>query len=79
LAFRSITSADVQTVGPGIAPLALLTNEVESDLPAAFERFHTQLRVEAMSGKMLECLLGSTFVLCGIRYQPEQIEELYRI
>jgi hypothetical protein len=64
--------------GPGIAPLALLTNEAATDLPAAFERFREALRKDAMPDNLERGLLGSTFVLCGLRYQAAQIEALYR-
>ncbi len=64
--------------GPGLAPLALLTNEAASDLPAAFARLRARLHVDAVPDNVERGLLGSTFVLCGLRYDPIQIENLYR-
>ncbi len=64
--------------GPGIAPLALLTNEAAANLPAAFDRFRERLQAEPMPANVERALLGSTFVLCGLRYSTSQIENLYR-
>lgn len=64
--------------GPGLAPLALLTNEAASDLPSAFARFRERLQADPLPGKLERVLIGSTFVLCGLRYNPDQIETLYR-
>ena len=64
--------------GPGVAPLALLTNEAAADLPRAFERFRQQLRASGVQDNVERSLLGSTFLLCGLRYPVNQIEALYR-
>ncbi|MDY3556436.1 hypothetical protein R5W24_005602 [Gemmata sp. JC717] len=64
--------------GPGVAPLALLTNEADADLPAAFVRFRQALRSAAVPDSVERGLLGSTFVLCGLRYDPARVETLYR-
>jgi hypothetical protein len=64
--------------GPGVAPLALLTNEAAANLPAAFGRFRERLRADRIPDNVERGLLGSTFVLCGLRYTPTQIENLYR-
>lgn len=64
-------------LGPGVAPLALLTNEAAADLSAAFHRFDRRLRAPDVSGSLREALLGSTFVLNGLRYTEEQIREVY--
>jgi hypothetical protein len=37
--------------GPGVAPLALLTNEAAADLPAAFARFRDSLRAASVPDK----------------------------
>jgi hypothetical protein len=63
--------------GPGLAPLALLTNEAAANLPAAFQRFEQRLRSDQVSGKMRQAVLGATYVLCGLRYSLEQLEEFY--
>lgn len=70
--------ADLLEAGPGIAPLALLTNEASTDLPTAFARFQDQLRATEMPSHVEQSLLGSTYVLCGLRYNPGQVESLYR-
>jgi hypothetical protein len=66
------------SAGPGIAPLALLTDEAEEDLPAAFIRFRDRLRTDGVPDNVERGLLGSAFVLCGLRYSQSQIENLYR-
>jgi hypothetical protein len=65
------------TAGVGLAPLALLTNEAAADLPAAFERFHQRLRSPAVSDTVREKLLGSTYVLGGLRYAEDRLLEVY--
>jgi hypothetical protein len=69
---------DLLKAGLGLAPLALLTNEAAADLPAAFERFRDRLRADAVTGKLEKVLFGSSFVLCGLRYEDERIAELYQ-
>lgn len=64
--------------GPGLTLLALLTNEAAADLPAAFTRFRARLRADGVSDTVERGLLGSAFVLCGLRYSRNQIEDLYR-
>lgn len=64
--------------GPGVTPLALLTNEAAADLPAAFGRFRHRLQADRLPVSVERSLLGSAFVLCGLRYTPSQIESLYR-
>lgn len=66
------------SAGLGLAPLALLTNEADADLPTAFARFRDRLRADAVTGKLEKTLIGSTFVLCGLRYEGERIAELYQ-
>jgi len=64
-------------LGPGVAPLALLTNEAATDLPAAFQRFDQRLRAPDVSATLRDTLLGASFVLNGMRYTDDQIEGLY--
>lgn len=64
-------------LGPGVAPLALLTNEAAADLPAAFQRFDQRLRAADVSATLRDTLLGASFVLNGMRYTDAQIEGLY--
>jgi hypothetical protein len=63
--------------GVGLAPLALLTNEADADLPAAFVRFDQRLRSPDVSDSVREKLLGSTFVLGGLRYAEDRLLEVY--
>jgi hypothetical protein len=42
---------DLLAAGPGVAPLALLTNEAAADLPAAFARFRDSLRAASVPDK----------------------------
>lgn len=70
--------AGLLAAGPGLAPLALLTNEAAADLPGAFGRVREWLREPAVPGNVAEDLLGSMFVLCGLRYDRPRIETLYR-
>src|SRR5439155_6222138 len=51
--------------GPGTAPLAMLTDEAAADLPGAFARFVDRLRRPDVDDKLVDDLLGSTYVLCG--------------
>jgi hypothetical protein len=64
--------------GPGIAPLALLTNEADADLSTAFQRFRNRLKLDGIADTVERTVLGLAYVLCGLRYSDEQIENLYR-
>src|SRR5579872_3699874 len=64
--------------GPGIAPLALLTNEANADLAGAFARFRNRLKSDGIPDTVERTVLGLAYVLCGLRYTSEQIEDLYR-
>jgi hypothetical protein len=64
--------------GLGLAPLAMLTNEAAADLKAAFTRLQDRLRTSSVPDNVKHGLLGSTFVLCGLRYDRNQIEEVYK-
>jgi predicted transposase YdaD len=64
--------------GPTLAPLALLTNEAAAKLDETFDRFAARLRQPDVDGKLARELFGSTFVLSGLRYEPERIADLYR-
>ncbi len=72
------TVGGLLAAGVGVSPLALLTNEADADLPTAFTRFRECLRAAAIPDSVERGLLGSTFVLCGLRYAPARIEALYR-
>ena len=70
--------ANLLAAGPGLAPLAILTNEAMADPDTAFERFRDRLREPDVPDKVEEVLLGSTFILAGLRYDQNQIVNLYR-
>jgi hypothetical protein len=72
------TVADLLTAGPGLAPLALLTNEASLNLDGAFERFRERLRQPDVPRSMAEELFNETFVLSGLRYNRTRMIELYR-
>jgi len=48
--------ASLLAAGPGVAPLALLTNEAAADLPSAFGRFRQQLRDDRDPPAQIEAL-----------------------
>jgi predicted transposase YdaD len=58
-------------------PLAPLTDEAESQLPAVIERLDERLRQEASREKAAK-LRAATFVLLGLRYEAPLIEQLFR-
>jgi hypothetical protein len=69
---------DLLAAGPGIAPLALLTNEAHADLSSAFHRFQNRLREVGVPDTVERTVLGLTYVLCGLRYTSQQIDDIYR-
>ena len=73
-----VSAASLLAAGPGLAPLSLLTNEAAADLPTAFTRFRDRLRASALPVNVQYALIGSSFVLCGLRYPRATIEEVYR-
>jgi hypothetical protein len=70
--------SDLLQAGPGVAPLAMLTDEAAANLSAAFTRFRNRLREDDVPDNVEEMLLGSAYILCGLRYSKDQIENLYR-
>lgn len=66
------------TGGLGLAPLAMMTNEAVADPASVLDRLQARFRTQGVTGKVAESLLTSTFVLCGLRHQPDRIEELFR-
>lgn len=63
--------------GPGLAPLALLTNEAVPQLGATLEEVHRRLQQSNLPRSEIKDVLGSTFVLCGLRYEQEQLVRLF--
>ena len=72
------SAADLFSAGVGVAPLGVLTNEASADLPRAFEQLAARLAPSVLPEREARSILGSTFVLCGLRYSPQQIADLYR-
>lgn len=64
--------------GPGLAPLALVTDEAVADLPGTVARFAGRLRRPDVPGKVIEDLVGTGFVLSGLRHNPDAVAELLR-
>jgi hypothetical protein len=64
--------------GVSLAPLALLTDEADADLESALSRFREFLREQRTEEGITGDLLGSSYVLCGLRYDPLRIAEMYR-
>ncbi len=75
---RQETVAGLLAAGPGLAPLAILTNEAAADLDGAFERFRDRLHQPDVPRNVAEVLFGATFVLSGLRYDRDRIVNLYR-
>jgi len=63
--------------GPGLAPLAVLTNEAAADLDRAFEQFRDRLQEPDVPRTVAQEVFAAAFVLSGLRYDPEHIENLY--
>jgi hypothetical protein len=64
--------------GLGTAPLALLTDEAVADLPGAVDRFRDQLRGWDLDRTVVDEVLGSALVLCGLRHDSAQVTDLFR-
>lgn len=64
--------------GPATAPLAMLTDEAAADPPGVFDRLVERLRQPDVDAKVRDDVLGSTFVLCGLRHQQSRVADLYR-
>lgn len=64
--------------GVGLAPLALLTDEADANLERALTRVRECLQENRTEEKVAKSLLGSSYVLCGLRYNRDRIAELFR-
>ena len=64
--------------GLGLAPLALLTDEANRKLDEALDRFRSCLRDNRADETVAKSLLGSSYVLCGLRYDKARVAEMYR-
>ena len=70
--------AGLLAAGLGTAPLALLTDEAVADLPGAVARFQDQLRGSEVDRTVVDEVLGSALVLCGLRHDSAQVTDLFR-
>ena len=64
--------------GPGLLPLALLTNEAGVDLQAAFQRVEERLAQASLAAKRVSDLRSASYVLLGLRYDEAVINNLFR-
>ena len=64
--------------GIGLAPLALLTDEADADLERALERFRDCLRNSGADPAVAGSVLGSSYVLCGLRHDQARVADMYR-
>jgi predicted transposase YdaD len=64
--------------GPGLLPLALLTNDATKDVTKAFREVNEKLRSENLSPKMILDDLGAVYFLLGLRYSPDTVRQLYQ-
>jgi predicted transposase YdaD len=63
--------------GPATAPLALLTDEAAGDLGGAATRFAARLRWPDVDATLAKELRGASFFLGGLRYDEDQVADLY--
>lgn len=64
--------------GIGLAPLALLTDEAGADLEGALDRFKGLLTAPNTDPAVARSVLGSSYVLCGLRYDQARVAAMYR-
>ena len=64
--------------GIGLAPLALLTDEADGDLNEALASFQNLLRESQTDETTTRSLIGSSYILCGLRYDHGRIAETFR-
>lgn len=63
--------------GIGLAPLALLTDESVADLDGATERFQKRVSEPGVDPAVRRSVVGSAYILCGLRYQDAQITKAF--
>lgn len=64
--------------GVGLAPLALLTDEAGTDLEGALDRFRGVLFDPRTDPAVARSVLGSSYVLCGLRYDSARVAAMYQ-
>ena len=65
--------------GLGLAPLALLTDEANLEMERSLDRLRESLAERNLDDRTLKSLLGSSYVLCGLRHDKVRIESLFRM
>lgn len=71
------SSARLLNAGPGLAPLAMLTNDAAGQLEETLVEVHTRLEQANIPRSEIKEVLGSTYVLCGLRYQEARLQQLF--
>lgn len=64
--------------GPGLTPLALLTDEAADDLEGTFGRMEQELRQPPVPSNVAGELLSAAFVLGGLRYDDDRMVALFQ-
>ncbi len=63
--------------GPGLAPLALLTDEAAGGLDAAVGLLRESLHCRGVDEKLTTEVFGSSFILGGLRYEQERLLDAF--
>lgn len=63
--------------GLPLSPLALLTEEVAGNLEGAVDGYRERLRADAVPRPVVTTLLGSSYFLCGLRYDQEEVWNVF--
>lgn len=64
--------------GLALAPLALITDESDNNLQPTLERFREKVTATAPNRTVAENVIGSSFFLCGLRHDQDEVEQIYR-
>ena len=64
--------------GIGLAALSVITNEAEPNLEANLLRLDEHLQSEKVDGGTRDRVINAAYFLCGLRYNPEMAEEIFR-
>lgn len=64
--------------GPSLAPLAILSDEVEGDVEAAFHRIADQLRRPDIPRELAANLAQAAYNLGGLRFDEDLLADIYR-
>lgn len=69
---------ELMTAGPSLAPLAILSDEVERDVEGAFNRIANSLRRPEVSRELAASLAGAVYNLGGLRFDRNVLLDVYR-